>query len=174
MNIASRADSEQWLVHEHQILLSTEQAWKKRESREARGGYCITCRRGIRGWPACENRDRTRAIEPQGFPKTLTRCASVHRFHACTWTRIYNSLDLLLNSFSSRLFFFALQIQTNIVPISSFLFSLYNAWTFEYFFLYLRILLFTSSSDREKCPWTSTGSATAWPFEKMYLFLSAQ
>jgi hypothetical protein len=40
------------------------------------------------------------------FPKTLTPCARVHRYHACTWTRthICNSLDLLLNSFSLRPF----------------------------------------------------------------------
>jgi hypothetical protein len=38
------------------------------------------------------------------FSKRLTRCASVHRYHACTWTRTYNSLNLSLNSFSSRPF----------------------------------------------------------------------
>jgi hypothetical protein len=43
----------------------------KRESREARSGYRITCPRGIRGWPAYEDRDRTRAIERWGIPQDV-------------------------------------------------------------------------------------------------------
>ncbi len=69
---------------------------------------------------------------PGEFPKMLTPCASVHWYHTRTWTWTYNSLDLLLNSFSSRPF--ALQIQTDIARISFFLFSQYNTQMFEYFF----------------------------------------
>ncbi len=69
---------------------------------------------------------------PGGTPKKLTPCASIHGYHACTWTRLYNSLYLLLNCFSLRPF--VLQNSTNIAHISFFLFLLYNAWTFEYFF----------------------------------------
>ncbi len=43
----------------------------KRESREARSGYRITCPRGIRGWPAYKDRDRTRAIERWGIPQDV-------------------------------------------------------------------------------------------------------
>ncbi len=55
---------------------------------------------------------------PGEFPKTLMPCASVHRYHACTWTRTYNSLYLLFNSFSLRLF--VLQNSTDIARISFF------------------------------------------------------
>jgi hypothetical protein len=43
----------------------------KRESREARSGYRITCPRGIWGWRAYEDRDRTRAIERWGIPQDV-------------------------------------------------------------------------------------------------------
>jgi hypothetical protein len=114
--------------------------------REARSGYRITRPRGIRGWPAREDRDRTRAIKPRGIPQDVNaerERTSISRMHL---TRTYNSLYLSLNSFSSRPF--VLQIQPNIARISFFLFLLYNAWTFEYFLSYLRILLFTSKSDK--------------------------
>ncbi len=137
VNIALRANSRQWLANDRQILLSTERAWKKRELSEARGGYRITCPRGIRGWTESN---------PGGFPTTLTPSASVYRYHACTWTRTYNSHYLSLNSFSSRLF--VLQSSVDIARISFFLFSLYNAQTCKYFFsTYLQILLFTLKSD---------------------------
>ncbi len=42
---------------------------------------------------------------------------------------------------------FALQNSTDIARISFFLFSLYDAQTFKYFFFNLQILLFTSKSD---------------------------
>ncbi len=77
-------------------------------------------------------------------PKTLEPCACVHWYQACPWT-YNNSRDLSLNSFSSRLF--VLQNSIDIARISFFLFSLYNAQTFKYFFFYLRIWLFTSKSD---------------------------
>jgi hypothetical protein len=43
----------------------------KRESREARIGYRITCPRGIRGWTAYKDRDRTRAIKCWGIPQDV-------------------------------------------------------------------------------------------------------
>jgi hypothetical protein len=43
----------------------------KRESHEARSGYRITCPRGIWGWPAYEDRDRTRAIKCWGIPQDV-------------------------------------------------------------------------------------------------------
>ncbi len=56
---------------------------------------------------------------PGEFPKMLTPCESVHRYHACTWTRTYKTtLSISRSTVSLRLF--ALQIQTNIACISFF------------------------------------------------------
>jgi hypothetical protein len=82
VDIALRADSEQWLVHDRQILLSTK------------------------------------------------------RMHLNLYIRTYNSLNLSLNSFSSRPF-----VLPNLNPyarIPFLLFSLYNARTLKYFFSILR------------------------------------
>jgi hypothetical protein len=112
----------------------------KRESREARSGYRITCLRGIRGWPTYEDRDRREQSNAVEFPKTLTPSASVHWYHTCSWTRTY-SLYLSLNTFSSRPFFtrsranihlwptianFFLSVQRSIVRIFLFLFTNFN------------------------------------------------
>jgi hypothetical protein len=43
----------------------------KRESQKARSGYRITRPRGIRGWPAYEDRDRMRAIKRWGIPQDV-------------------------------------------------------------------------------------------------------
>jgi hypothetical protein len=77
------------------------------------------------------------------FPKTLTLCASVHIYNACTWTRTYNSLDLSLNSFSLRPF--VLQNSNPYAHISFFLLLLYNARMLKYsiyiykFIIYIKI-----------------------------------
>jgi hypothetical protein len=59
------------VVHECHICSPPNARETKRESREARSGYRITRPRGIRGWPACEDRDRTRAIERWGIPQDV-------------------------------------------------------------------------------------------------------
>ncbi len=73
-------------------------------------------------------------LNPREFPKTLTPCARVYGYHACPSTRTYNSLNLLLNSFSSRTF--VLPNSNPYARISFFLFSLCNAQIFCFYFFY--------------------------------------
>ncbi len=104
VDIASRADSGQWQFTSAKILLSTERAWNKEGvawSQKWRNR--ITCPRGIRGWPAYEDRDRTRAIERWGIPQDVN---AERAYINITYTLEleHNSLYLLLNTFSSRPF----------------------------------------------------------------------
>jgi hypothetical protein len=131
VDVASRADSGQWQFTSAKFCCPPNESETKRESREARSGYRITCPRGIRGWPACEDRDRTRAIEPRGIPQDVDAVRErtlISRMHL---TQTYNSLYLLLNTFSLRPF--VLQIK----PIShAFLSFFYRCTTLEYFFIF--------------------------------------
>jgi hypothetical protein len=138
VNIASRADSGQWLVHERQILLSPERAWNKEGVVWSQKwlpyhlpkGYSGVS--GVRGQRQNES-NRTPGNSPRvNAERERTSISHMH----LTWT--YNSLYLSLNSFSLRPFF-VLQIKPSIAHISFFLFLLYNAQIFRYFFFYLRI-----------------------------------
>ncbi len=93
------------------------------------------------GWPACENKDRTRAIKPRGIPQDVDaerERTLISRVHL---TRTYNSLYLLLNSFSLRPF--VLQIQSISHAFLSFFSRCYTARTFEYiFFLFTNLIIY--------------------------------
>ncbi len=140
MDIASRADLGQWQFTGAKIQQSTECAWKKREPCEARSGYRITRPRGIQGWPAYEDRDKKRAIEPRGIPQDVDaehERALKSRMHS-TWT--YNSLYLSLNSFSSRPF--VLQIKPISHAILFFFFAVQRSNVRIFPFLFLKNLIF--------------------------------
>ncbi len=110
MDIASRADSGQWQFTSAKFCCPPNARETKRETREARSGYRITCPRGIRGWPACEDRDRTRAIKCWEIPQDIDaepERTLISRMHL---NQTYNSLHLSLNTFSSRPF--VLQIKS--------------------------------------------------------------
>jgi hypothetical protein len=76
------------------------------------------------------------------FPKTLTLCASVRWYHACTWTQTYNCLDLSLNSFSSRPF-----LLSNSNQYPTHLFLSFLAVQCSYVWIFLFCLRFTLRSD---------------------------
>jgi hypothetical protein len=86
---------------------------QKRESREARGGYCITSPRGIWGWPACENRDRTRAIERWGIPPRCWRRARAYIDITHALVLEHTTLSISRSTVSLR-DLFVLQNSTNI------------------------------------------------------------
>ncbi len=90
--------------------------------------------RGNRRTKTETEREQSNAGE---FPKTLTPSASVHRYHACPWTRTYNSLYLSLNTFSSRPLLPVLKRIFIYDQISQISFSLYNARSFKYFLFFL-------------------------------------
>ncbi len=104
MNITLRADLGQWQFTSAKFCCPPNARDTKRESPEARSGYHITYPRGIWGWLAYEDRDRTRAIEPREIPQDVNaerKCTSISRMHL---TRTYNSLYLSLNSFLFKTF----------------------------------------------------------------------
>jgi hypothetical protein len=101
VDIALQADLEQWLVHDGQILLSTECAWNKEGVAWSQRWLPYHLPEGCSG---VKRRARIETEQEQSnpgeFPKTLMPCASVHWYHACTWTRTYNSLDLSCSTVS--------------------------------------------------------------------------
>ncbi len=109
----------------------------KRELREARSGYRITCPRGIRGWPAYEDRDKTRAIERWGNPQDVDaerECTSISRMHL---TQTYNSLSLAQHFLFETFSCFKLN------PIlHAFLSFFSRCTTLEYFFLFLHLIIY--------------------------------
>jgi hypothetical protein len=108
----------------------------KRESREARSGYRITCPRGIRGWPAYKDRDRTRAVKRWGIPQDVDAERERTLISRMPLNSNINSLYLLLNTFSSRPFLPVLERIFIYDQISQISFFLYNAQLFEYFFFF--------------------------------------
>jgi hypothetical protein len=111
----------------------------KRESREARSGYRITCPRGIRGWPAYEDRDRKKAIKRWGIPQDVDAEPSIHITHTL---ELEHKLSLSL----AQHFLFqtiVLQMKPGVARISFFLFLMYNAQLFEYFlFLFANLIIY--------------------------------
>jgi hypothetical protein len=88
VDIASRSDLGQWLVHDRQFYCPPNAPEAKRESREARDGYRITCPKRIWGWTVCKNRDRTRAIKRRGIPQdvdTVRERTSISRMHLSSY-----------------------------------------------------------------------------------------
>jgi hypothetical protein len=81
VEIALRADLGQWLVHERQILLSTNTRETKRELREAVKPEVATVSlaQGVFGGERRARIETERAQSNAGeFPKTFPPCASVH------------------------------------------------------------------------------------------------
>jgi hypothetical protein len=113
----------------------------KRESREARSGYCITSPRGIQGWPAYEDRDRKRAIERWEIPQDVDAERERTLISHMPLNSNINSLYLSLNTFSSRPFLLVLEQIFIYDQISQISFFLYNAWSFKYFFFFFTILI---------------------------------
>ncbi len=82
MNIASRADSGQWQFSSaKKFCCPPNMRETKRESREARSGYRITCPRGIQGDLRTKTETEREQLIAGELPKTLT--LSVHQYHAC-------------------------------------------------------------------------------------------
>jgi hypothetical protein len=106
----------------------------KRESREARSGYRITCPRGIRGWLAYEDIDRTRAIERWGI---LQDADAEHERTSISRIPLNSNIQLSLSLAQHFLFETFLLVLEQIFiydQISQTSFFLYNAQSFEYLF----------------------------------------
>jgi hypothetical protein len=107
----------------------------KGESREARGGFRITCPRGIRGVTGVQRQRQNESNWTLGNSPRLT--PSVHWYHAYPWTQTYNSLYLSLNTFSLR------PLVLQIKPIlHAFLSFFSRCTTLEYFFLFLNLIIY--------------------------------
>jgi hypothetical protein len=116
----------------------------KRESCEARSGYRITCPRGIWGWPAYKDRDRTRAIERWGIPQDVDAEGERTSISRIPLNSNINSLSLSISRSTLSLWDLFLPVLEQIFiydQISQISFFLYNARLFEYFFFSLRILI---------------------------------
>jgi hypothetical protein len=104
----------------------------KRETREASSGFRITAR-GYLGWPAYQDRDRTRAIERWGIPQDVDAepsiesrkplnsniTLSISRSTLSLWDPLFQ-----IKPSSARIsFFLFLSVQRSIVWIFPFLFT---------------------------------------------------
>jgi hypothetical protein len=116
-NIASWADSGQWQSTSTKFSSPLNTRETKRELREARSGYRITRPRGIRGWLAYKDRDRTRAIKRWGIYSPRRWRQARARIPLLEYT----TLSISRPTVSLR-DLFVLQIQPNIARISFFLF----------------------------------------------------
>jgi hypothetical protein len=105
VNIASQADTGQWKFHKRQNSVVHRTRVKQRKRPVKPEVATVSLARVVFGG---DRRMKTETEWEQSnageFPKTLTPSASVHQYHACPWTRTYNSLYLLLNTFSLRPF----------------------------------------------------------------------
>jgi hypothetical protein len=123
VDIASRANSGQWLVHDRELAPSSEHAWNK-ERVPGSQKWLLYHRPGVLGgWPAYEDRDRTRAIEWWGIPQDVNAESSIDITH---------TLELKIHDLSLSLaqhFLFethCFKLNPSIARISFFLFSLYS------------------------------------------------
>jgi hypothetical protein len=112
VNIASRADSGQWLVHEHQILLSTKCAWNKEGDAWSQRWLPYHLPEGYSRWTACENKDRTTAIKPRGFPQDVAAL----REHTLI-SRMHLNLNIQLSLSLAQQFLFKTFRASKIQPI---------------------------------------------------------
>ncbi len=123
-------------VHKRQILLSTERAWNKEGVAWSQKWLPYHLPGGIRGWPAYEDRDRTRAIERWGIPQDVyAERTSISRI-SLNWN-IQLSLSLAQHFLFETLFTrsranihlwrnianFFLSVQRSIIRIFIFLFT---------------------------------------------------
>jgi hypothetical protein len=131
VNIASRADSGQWRFTSAKFCCAPNTCETKRELREARGGYRIIRPRGIRGWPAYEDRDRTRAIKRWGIlfyfifilffviGKTNDRSETTRMMKWCigvkgsNWCRISNTGNVIRLWIATVVFSFILRLKSS-------------------------------------------------------------
>ncbi len=123
---------------------------KQRGSRVKPEMATVSLARGVFGGDRRARIETEREQSNAGeFPKKLKPCASVHQYHAYTWT-YSNSLDLSLNSFSSRPFHASNSNRYRTHFFLSFLaVQRSNVWIFLF---YLQFLLFTSKSGTSKAP----------------------
>ncbi len=103
VDIASRADSEQWLVHDCQILLSTERAWNKEgvDGSQRSEVATVSLARGVFGGERRARIETEREQFNAGDIDAAHKGAFISRMPWNSYICTYNSLDLLLNSFSS-------------------------------------------------------------------------
>jgi hypothetical protein len=148
VDIASRADLGQWQFTSAKFCCPPNARETKRESPEARSGYRITRLRGIQGWPACEDSDRTRAVQRWRIPQDVDAERERTSISRIPLNSNINSLYLSLNSFSSRPFYSfssKYSFMTNYRKFLFFFCTMLDRSNISFSLLW--ILLFTSKSD---------------------------
>jgi hypothetical protein len=139
VDIALRADLGQWQFTSAKILLSTKRVWNKEGVAWSQKWLPYHLPEGYSGVTGVRRQRQNESNQTLGYSPRRWRRARAYIDITHTLELEHNSLYLSLNTFSSRPFLPILErifIYDQILQIS---FSLYNARSFEYFLLSLRI-----------------------------------
>ncbi len=117
-------------------------------------------RGGIRGWPVCQDRDRTRAIESWGIPQDVdAECEHISISRILLNSNIQLSLSLAQHLLFETLFYWFSSKYSVMTKYRKFLSFFTTLDRSNISFSPLRILLFTSKSDTGASNWIHPGNS---------------